>query len=72
MLSMGPKMKQFEAPIDPLTGIVVVDHVFEPYVVSPETNDHMVGHHAFDPEDELMKVQVSFFVTACACLLTPS
>ena len=70
VLSMGPKMKQFEGPIDPLTGTVLIDHVFEPLVVSPEANDHMVGHHEFDPEDELMKVQVKscfarFLIHSC-------
>ena len=54
---MGSKMKNFEAPVDPLTGTVRIDHKFEPNIVSPEENDHMLGQHAFDPSDEDMKIQ---------------
>ena len=56
-MSMGSKMKNFEAPVDPLTGTVRIDHTFEPNIVSPEENDHMPGQHAFDPSDEEMKIQ---------------
>ena len=69
MITMGSKMTHFEADIDPMTGVVIVNHVFKPNIMSPHTNDHMIGQHEFDPTDEEFKIKVCG-VWVCVCVLT--
>ena len=73
LITMGPKMTHFEADIDPTTGTVIVDHIFKPNILSPHTNDHMIGQHEMDPTDEDFKIKVCDAcsrpeVCMCTCL----
>ncbi len=56
VLSMGRMMTHFEGEVDPKTGVLEVDHVFKPLIVSKE-DEHLMGQHAYDPHSPEMKVK---------------
>lgn len=56
VLSMGRMMTHFEGDVNPYTGILEVDHVFKPLILSKE-DEHMATQHAYDPTNAEMKVK---------------
>jgi hypothetical protein len=59
VISMGNRMKSFEGTVDPVTGIIDIDHTFEPIITSDE---HLRDMHKYDPSCERTKV------ADCVCL----
>lgn len=56
VLSMGRMMTHFEGDVNPYTGVLEVDHVFKPLILSKE-DEHMAAQHGYDPLNAEMKVK---------------
>lgn len=54
VISMGNRIKAFEGKVDPITGIVDIDHVFEPIICEDE---HLSDMHEYDPCSTLTKIK---------------
>jgi hypothetical protein len=54
VISMGNRIEAFEGKVDPVTGVVEVDHVFRPIL---SRDEHLRELHAYDASSPLAKVK---------------